>query len=430
MKEYREVVKTRRRLRWVKEEYTTKKRVHQKKKPLEQVWLDRAEELRASLMTDHRICSLQMVEKRVQWVYMDPRFKEIIELGKKIRNKEMVAYFTFACYVVFSMILCGLFSWAFHSLLFCLGILPLAALGMFILYPKIRFKKMYELVFMQICCYCAGVYKTNDPIRFVVRKNVKNWDDVRAVNKKIIANSFDILSGNTKARVEKMIVRNYLTTYRVRRGNIDVGRALTTVFSGYNVDLDYEPIKQDYDPDNNIEYAFINKNTLINADILNEKEEERLCRIRIKMGSLRENWSFYEREDCILSNKQVRELEKCIYSLSHALGAFNIYIKNDGAKMMLDVRTEKIGLKEDVFQGQLKYPDHIDYDCLYSLVKTMYLVYAIKKIVGILYGPRVVFCGQYQGQKKDKIKKKKGSGFNEKSKKEDRVAKPVKKQTS
>lgn len=426
MREYVEVPSVKHRLKISVEKIPYIKKKRCKRKTKEEILYDRAEALRAQIMTDKSLLSVKMIEKRTNLVYNDDRFKEIVEIGRKLRHAEKVNYLVFAVLLVVSALGCLLFGFYSGTFIMCLGIIPLVALFYLLFESKVKFRRLFDSVFLEICYYCANLYGETDKVKFGTHNRLKNWD-IKSANKKIITNSFHIAAKNIKAKVEKMIVRNFIPTYKMKRGNIVVGKKLATIFSGYTVDLDYAPVYDHYD--NDVEFAVIHKDTLLGTDGLSDSELANLNKMESTLSELRNNWSIYLRKGRSLSSRGAFELEKKIIMMYNALGKFNIYVKNDGVRMMLSVHSNKDGLKEEAFQSQADNPNVINYDSMYFVVKTLYIVHCLKKIVTLFYGPQVKFIGVATKEEAKRRKRERKKTVQRKKKELRAIARAKRKET-
>ena len=359
---------------------------------------------RNNILLNKALFSPKMADKRIEGIYNCEDFKKISKNGSEIRKIEVLKYFAFALSTSITALLCLAASFYWDNYLYFLFVVPLTLLYSIILKAKIPFKKFYREIYLPICYHCANVVDESEGLTFEVYDKKYNWDK-KFSNKKVITNRFNVFAKNVTAHVEKMLVRNNITTYSMRRGRIHIGKRLATIFSGYSFEMNFE---NDIPNPDEIKIAIINDDTFYGTDGL-YKEDSAILKLtetqRIKIGP---DWHIFINENFDFSEKDIREIKKKILMISHSIGIFNAYITGRTIRMMIGIKTSKDGFKEEKFQSQLKNPEKITYGGFYSITKTLYCIYCMKRFLKILYGKDfVIKTNRTLVTSSQKIKKKK-----------------------
>lgn len=405
---YYEVQKYRKRIKVSIEKipYLKKKKKH--KKTREELLYDRAKEIKKEILTDKTVLSCKMVTTRTDRVFNGKYFKELVDIAHKIRKAEILNYFLFAVFTTIAAAVCAAGAFWIGSPLFYLGVLILVPLFFIMFKPRIKFRDFFQRIYLPICYYCANILDESEGLRFDITDKKRNWDK-KSVNKRIITNQFSIITRNYKTVVEKMIVRNYLTTYRMKRGRIEVGKKLATIFSGYSFDMDYsEEVSSD---GNAIQLAIINENTFLGTDGLYAEDASNLNLEKILFPQLGEEWKIYVRSGLNLDKKKIREIQKKVIMINNEIGRFNAYITAEGVRMMLNVQCNRNGLQEEFFQAQLKNPESLSYNGFFSIVKTLYILACMNKLTKILFGRKEPVRRDSGEIKYEKRIRKSGTGY-------------------
>ena len=384
-REYIEIPKTRKRIRLVVEKHPYIKRKKLPKKTYEEKLFDEAKEIKSSFLGDKRIMSLKMSIMRTTEVYNDKRFKRLVEISKTIRKSEMLSYLMYCVTIAGALALCYVVSLLVRTqipILFSVLAVPLAYV--FCL-PKVKFKTLFKEVYLPICYHCANVSDiSGNDLKFELYDKKEKWNK-KAVNEKLITNKFAIKTSKHSTIVEKMVIRNYITTYKMVKGNLHVGKKLATIFSGYSFDLDY-PVSVYGNNDKTMDIAIINDGTFLGTNGISQEEIENFSTLTLRFKALKKDWKIYVRNGLNLTTSQKNEIQKKVMMISNEIGAFNAYISEGNIKMLFNVQLNKNGLKEEFFQTQLKNPESLNFNGFFSIVKTLYVLSCIDRISKIIYG--------------------------------------------
>ncbi len=382
MREYIYKDKTKYRLRLSLEKTPYKKKVKGPYISYAEQLFREAKKLKDTLLANSALFSTKMVDRRIEGVFDDEVFKKICKFGSEIRKIEVINYFCFAVSVTSAAFLCAFGGIILKNSLFYLGVIPLVLLFSFIFRTKIPFKKFYREVYLPICYNAANVVDESEGLTFEVYDKKHNWDK-RFTNKRIITNRFKVFAKNVTTTVEKMLVRNNITTYSMNKGRVHIGKRLATIFSGYSFEMNFE--NEIGNPDD-IKIAIINEDTFYGTDGLYKEDATILKLSELKRISLDKKWRIYVNEKFEFTDRDMREIRKKILLISHGLGVFNAYITGNTIRMMIGVKSNRDGFKEEKFQAQLKNPEKITYGGFYSITKTLYCIYCMKRFLKIVYG--------------------------------------------
>lgn len=362
--------------------YLKKKKIP--RKSYEEQLYAAAEEAKERIMTDKALLGTKMVNKRTESVFNNPDFEIIKKCGEKIRHREVLYYLLFAGAFVFYSVLITLLSFAFGFPILMLSIIPVFVVCRTIIRPKVRFKKLFNEIYLPICYVCASIRNEHDTLSFEIYDSKKNWDK-KTPNKKIITNCFKIKTKSYDTNVEKMIVRNWITTYKMKNGEITVGKKMATIFSGYSFEIKYPMLTNKYAPDT-ILGAIINKNTFLGTDGIYMEDAALLKTEKIRDKFIDDNWEFYLRNGVKIESRYFKELKKKIVMIKNEIGPFNAYITPNGIRMMISVQLNRDGLKEEFFQAQLKNPESLTYNGFFSIIKTLYVVNCMNRLTKCFFG--------------------------------------------
>lgn len=397
MTEYEYVPKAKKRLKLevVEIPYMKKKRIP--KKSYEEKCYDAAAAAKKHILTDKKLFTAKMCAKRTNMVFNHPDFGVIKNAGQEIRKREVLYYFLFSACLVGYAFVAGLFSYFTKVPILFLTVIPSFFIFKALIKPKLRFKNLFTDVYLPLCYNCANIKNEKDVLNFEIDDKKQNWDN-KSVNSKIITNSFRIHTKKELVNVEKMIVRNYITTYKMKNGMMTVGKKLATIFSGYSFETNMPKVTEQF-ADDDILFAIINKNTFFGTDGLYFEDGSLLTMEKMQFHSLNDKWKIYRRTDFEISPRVLRNIEKKIMMIDNEIGAFNAYITPTGVRMMISVQLNRDGLKEEFFQAQLKNPESLTYNGFFSIVKTLYIVSCMDKLVQILFGiKKAKRISEIQGQ--------------------------------
>lgn len=383
MREYKMIPATKKRLKVSLESvhYMKKKRV--RKKRYEEIEFEKAKEAKTAIMTDKTMLAYNMRIKRSEKLFNNENLKIIREAGANIRKREVLYYFYFACVLVAYAVFAGLLAYFLNLPILYLTIIPIFFICKVIIKPKVRFKDLFLKIYLPVCYFCANVRNEDDTLSFDIADKKRNWDR-KTTNHKIITNQFKVKMKKYTANIQRMIIRNWLTTYKMVNGKMEVGRKLTTIFSGYSFEINYTPLTEQYSKDD-IVMAIINFNTFNGTDGLYEEDSSALALKRLTIPSLKEDWCVYIREDFEIDKKALKEIEKKIVMISNEVGPFNAYITSEATRMMINIHSDKSGFREEFLQTQLKNPEALTFDGFYSIIKTLCVTGYMNKLVRILF---------------------------------------------
>ena len=359
-----------------------KKRI--KKKSYEEIEYEKAMAAKRAIMTNKSITANNVRIKRAEEIFEDDNFQTIKEAGKNIRKREILYYAYFALVLVSYALAVGLLAYALDLPILYLTIVPIFFVCHGIIKPKVRFKDLFLKIYLPVCYFCANVKNEDDTLSFDISDKKLNWDR-KTYNNKIITNTFKIKMKDYITNIEKMIVRNYITTYRTVNGKLEIGKKLATIFSGYSFEMKYDALTDEY-PQNNIMLAIVNDKTFVGTDGLYLEDSSTLELKEFNIRSLKSEWKIYIKEGVEIDKKTQKEIEKKIIMISNEIGPFNAYITPGGVRMMINIHTDRSGLKEDFLHAQLKNPEALNYDGFYSVIKTLCVTGYMNKLVRIFFG--------------------------------------------
>lgn len=383
-REYTYIPKTKKKLKFSIETVSYMKKKRLPKKTHEEKLYERAKEIKTGFLTDKKLAAFKMCSLRTSYIFDSEEFKELISIGAAIRKKEVLDYLCFALCTAISAGIATLISFLIGIPIFYLCVIPLVALFFIIFKPKIKFRQLFNNVYLPICYVCANIIDQSEGMEFLIEDKKQNWDR-KNVNKTIVTNRFKIVTKHFKTLIEKMIARNYITTYRMRRGQIEVGKKLATIFSGYSFNLNYNELKGDATVDDTLQIAIINENTFVGTDGLFSDDASTLKSIPLKTSLLGDDWKIYVRDGVELSDKKIREIQKKTLMIKNEIGIFNAYLTPNTIRMMLNVQLSRNGLQEEFFQAQLKNPESLSYNGFFSIVKTLYIINCMHRLSKIIY---------------------------------------------
>lgn len=421
-KEYKYIPKTHHKIKITMEHipYTKKKFVKFKTK--EEIAYEKALAIKSHFLNARNINTIKMCEVRTHSIYDSEEFKELIRLGKLIRKYEIGNYLCYAGCLVASFLLVLFLSLFMSPWIMC-AILPMIFIYWAIFKPRVKFKTLFDNVYLPICYICAGVADKSNEIKFTIDKVLKNWNK-KAVNTSVVTNKFSVTGNFFKSIVRKIIVRNYLTIYGVRNGKVNVTKKLSTIFSGYSFDMTYSQhninnkhykVKSFIEGDSrfdDLQIAIVNSNTFYGATNLYDEEIEKLKLYTPKKRLIDDDWRIYVNKDLNLPEKGLREIQKKILMINNEIGIFNAYISKEDMKMLLNIQINKDGLQESKFQTQLKKPEKLTFDAFYAIVKTLYIINCMHKLHKVFYGETEHSINQSKLKKKNKMQKKYSKNFN------------------
>lgn len=362
--------------------YMKKKRI--KKQSYEEIEYEKAVQAKRAIMTNKSITANNVRIKRTTEIFEDDNFQIIKEAGKNIRKREVLYYAYFALVLVSYALAVGLLAYALGLPILYLTIIPIFFVCHGIIKPKVRFKDLFLKIYLPVCYFCANVKNEDDTLSFDISDKKANWDR-KTANNKIVTNTFKIKMKDYVTNIEKMIVRNYITTYRMVNGKLEIGKKLATIFSGYSFEMKYSPLTEEY-PQNDILLAIVNDKTFVGTNGLYLEDASTLCLKPFNIRSLESEWQMYIKEGLEIDKKTAKEIEKKIIMISNEIGPFNAYITPGGVRMMINIHTDRSGLKEDFLHAQLKNPEALNYDGFYSVIKTLCVTGYMNKLVKIFFG--------------------------------------------
>lgn len=362
--------------------YMKKKRI--KKLSYEEKLYNEAVEAKRNILTDNKIAPEKMCNKKTSIAFNCKNFEIIKHSAKGIRQKEVLYYLLFAILLTLYTGITAFIASQIDIPILFVSIIPICYVLWTVFTPKVRFKDFFNEIYLPICYWCANVQEVGDMLSFEIKDKKKNWDK-KSANAKIVTNKFKIKTKTFITEVEKILVRNYVTTYKMKNGEMTVGKKIATIFSGYSFELQYDMLTDKYDKDT-VLLALINKNTFYGTDGLYSEDVSVLAMDKINHSLLSDDWTIYRREGFEISKKTLKEIQKKILMINNEIGAFNAYITPNGVRMMIPTQLNRDGLKEEFFQAQLKNPDSLNYNGFFSIVKTLYIVSCMHKFIKILFG--------------------------------------------
>lgn len=381
MREYIEVPKVKRKIKITVEKVPYIKKKRAPYKTVSERLYDRAAYLRDQLIREDEIKGQKMCSVRTDFLYNHEYFKEIIEISKRIRRTELMDYLLFVIFTAVSVFLTLTLSFLFNSSLFFVIMIPLQILYMFVFNTKVRFKDFFNDIYMPLCYWCANIYHQDQRLSFEMSSKKKRFNRYN-VNKALVTNKFSITTLFHKTVIEKMVVRSYVTTYKVKNGLIEVGKKLATIFSGYSFTLKHNtPAVKNGD----IQLAILNDNTFYGTDGISEDDTLKLKELPImyrkKLGN---EYRIYSSAELDISKREQKEIQKKMIQMDNEIGFFNMYVTGDTVQMMLSVQLNRNGLREEFFESQLRNPESLNFNSFFSIIKTLYITHhmdAISKIV-------------------------------------------------
>ena len=382
MREYIEIPKVKHRLKLSIEKIPYMKKKRLPYKTAGERLYDRAAFLRDELIRRDEIKGQRMCAARTDFLYNHKDFKEIIEISKQIRHIEILDYFLFAIFTVASVLLTLAMSFLLQSYFFFLIMIPLQLLYILVFTPKVKFRDFFNDIYIPLCYWCANLYHKDQRLSFDMSSKKKHFNH-RNINKALVTNRFSVTSLFHKTIIEKKVVRSYVTTYRTKNGNIQVGKKLATIFSGYSFNLTYNtPAVKN----NDIKLAILNKNTFYGTDGIQQEEASKLKEVPIKYRKkLGNEYTMYSSMDLDITNKEQKEIQKKIIQIDNEIGFFNMYITDSAVQMMLSVQLNRNGLQEEFFESQIKNPESLNYNSFFSIVKTLYITHYMDTVSKILF---------------------------------------------
>lgn len=383
MREYKMIPATKKRIKVSLESVSYMKKKRIRKKSYEEIEFEKAKKAKTTIMTDKTMLAYNMRIKRSEKLFNNENLKIIREAGANIRKREIQYYFYFACVLVAYATIAGLLAYFLNLPILYLTIIPIFFICKEIIKPKVRFKDLFLKIYLPVCYFCANVKNEDDTLSFDIADKQRNWDR-KTTNHKIITNQFKVKMKKYTANIQRMIIRNWLTTYKMVNGKIEVGRKLATIFSGYSFEINYTPLTEQYSKDD-IVMAIINFNTFNGTDGLYEEDSSALALKRLTIPSLKEDWSVYIREDFGIDKRTFKEIEKKIVMISNEVGPFNAYITSEATRMMINIHSDKSGFREEFLQTQFKNPEALTFDGFYSIIKTLCVTGYMNKLIQILF---------------------------------------------
>ena len=400
---YELVPSYKKRLKITVEKEPCMKRKKVRKLSYEEKLYNEAVEAKRGIFTDNKVLSGKMCNKKTSLAFNCKDFETIKNSAKGIRQREILYYLLFAVTLTAYTVITALTAVYTKIPYLFLTIIPICAVLWTVFTPKKRFKDLFNDIYLPVCYWCANVQEVADMLSFDIKDKKKNWDK-KNTNAKIITNKFKIKTETFLTEVEKILVRNYVTTYKMKNGEMTVGKKMATIFSGYSFELQYDSLVNGYENDD-ILLALINKNTFYGTDGLYTEDESVLSMEKINHSLLSNDWSVYRRDGFEIDKKTLREIQKKILMINNEVGAFNAYITPNGVRMMIPTQLNRDGLKEEFFQAQLKNPESLTYNGFFSIVKTLYVVSCMHKFIKILF--RIKDMRQLRNSKSvDRIKRK------------------------
>lgn len=375
-------VKKRLKLTVEKIPYTKKKIVREK--TYEEKEYERALEAKRAIMCDRKIISENARIKRARQTFENENFKIIKEAGVNISRQETLYYLLFACVLVLYTALSALLAYNLDMPLVYLTIIPIFFICKALIKPRVRFNDLFIKIYLPVCYFCARVHNEEETLKFDIYDKKRNWDK-KSVNNMIVTNEFKVRMKKYTADIQKMIVRNYLSTYKMVNGHFEVGKKLATVFSGYSFEINYDKLTQNY-LDNEMIMAIVNKNTFIGTDGLYHEDFSTLEMKNFYIKSLNDDWKIYLKKGFEIDKRAMKEIEKKIILIKNEVGAFNVYITPTAVRMMINIQADKNGLKEDFLQAQLQNPNPLTYEGFYAIIKTLCITEYMNKFVRLLFG--------------------------------------------
>ena len=402
MCEYKIIPTTKKRLKISFESvpYVKKKRI--KRKSYEEIEFAKAQAAKKAIIRDKGLKSNKARIRKSESVFNNKNFQVIKDAGTNIRRREILYYFYFAyVFVIFALII-GTAAYFLNMPVLVLAIIPVFFICKNIIKPKVRFKDLFLQIYLPVCYFCADIKNEDKTLSFDISDKQRNWDK-KTTNHKIITNQFKVKMKKYTTNIQRMIIRNWLTTYKIVDGKIEVGKKLATIFSGYSFEMNFAPLCNKY-PKNDIVMAIINRNTFNGTDGLYEEDSSTLTLRHLNIRSLEENWSVYIKEGFEINNRSLKEIEKKIIMISNEVGPFNAYITSDAARMMINVHSDKTGFKEEFLHAQFKSPETLTYNGFYSIVKILSVTGYMNKLVRILFNVKEDSIHSVESSKKKKSK--------------------------
>ena len=364
----------------IEKEYEIKKIKPKKLTKYEKLY-KRAEKIKNELINE-KLLSVKMITRRTRLLYDKPMFKELIKIGNQIRvheNKLFIAMFSLSCMILFTLIMATSFL---KSVLFLSLYIPLQAFLIYIFNPRIHYKDFYNKIYLPICYYSANFGYDEKAINFKIYDLKQNWDR-KTANKELVTNRFKVRTLNSLSTVEKKIIRNKISTYRVKKGVLYVGQKLATIFSGYMFKMEYKNGNKEYDDD--LKIAIINKNTMYGTLGMSDDSLKKMKQVPFKLRHLNDNWLLYLKSDYNLSKKALNEIQKKTIMIENEVGIFNAYISDNEIHFMLGVQADRNGINEDFFESSIRNDNGLKFGGFISIVKTIYIINCMYKLVGIIY---------------------------------------------
>lgn len=404
MCEYQMIPATKKRLKLTVESipYMKKKRI--RRKSYEEIEFERAQAAKRAIMTDKQIVANNIRIKKAKDVFDNKNFQIIKDAGANIRKRELVYYLYFAYVFVIFALISGLAAFLLDLPILFLAIIPIFFICKEIIKPKVRFKDLFLKIYLPVCYFCANIRNEDDTLSFDIADKYRNWDR-KTANHRIITNSFKVKMKKYTANIQRMIIRDWISTYKIVDGKMEIGRKLATIFSGYSFEMKFSPLSDKY-PENDLVMAIINKNTFAGTDGLYEEDSSTLKLKRLNFRFLEDDWQVYIKEDFDIDNKTLKEIEKKIIMISNEVCPFNAYITQGAARMMLNIHSDRRGFKEEFLHAQLKNPEALTYEGFYSIIKTLCVTGYMNKLVRILFNVKEDKIHAEKNEPK-RIKKKK-----------------------
>ena len=364
----------------IEKEYSIKKIKPKKLTKYEKLYKE-AEKIK-SILINEKILSAKMITTRTQSLYNSPTFKELIKIGNRIRvheNNLFISMLVTSCVSLFILIM---MSYFLKNILFLPLYIFLQAFYIYLFNPKIHYKDFYNKIYLSLCYYCANFGYDEKVIDFKIYDLKQNWDK-KTANKELVTNRFKVKTLNSLSTVEKKIIRNKISTYRVKKGILYVGQKLATIFSGYMFKMEYENGTNEYSDD--LRIAIINKNTIYGTLGMSDDSLKKMKQVPFTIRHLNNNWLLYVKTDYKLSRKAFNEIQKKIMMIENEIGIFNAYISDNEIHFMLGIQADRNGINEDFFESSIRNDNGLQFGGFISIVKTIYIINCMYKLVGIMY---------------------------------------------
>lgn len=326
-----------------------------------------------------------MIRNKTDMMFEKKEFKELVKVGRQIQKHEircLLGFIGFSGFNVTTLILLIFFTdtWLW-ALLFGIAV----AVPMVLCFPQITYQRFFKEAYLPICYHCANVIDKKEDLSFQL-KDKKTYIPVTFGSQEV-TNTFRIKTGDSESTVKRLIIRDRIPTYNMYRGKLMISSKIATIFSGYSFEMNMKQlIKKEDASDDEMLINVINNNTFYKKYGLSEEELKNFNKAPFKFRKLDDYCALYVNKDFVLDKEKQCELEKKIMEFTRELGHFSLYVGKNTVRILLNVQNNREGLEVEFFQTSLKHTSGLSYNGFFSIVKTLYIIACLERIMNIIFG--------------------------------------------